>query len=130
MKPFKAIEHLTIQVAISIYGDQVKERTVRDVLAVTGRQLAGTINTVVQTDLTLELNGEPNVDWEISNIIVGASEYFHNIQRDLIRSGRVDGLKYAINYLKLTQEGSFLAPDLTYIIDRLTDELKRQEQHD
>lgn len=123
----KTVEHLTIQVAVSIYSDQILSKDVRDILHRVGQRLSQEMRGDVETALTLELDGEPGEDWKISSTFVGASEHFHWLMTALIRDGRSNGLQIALTRLKAYREAATGPVDLDYIINMLAQAMESEK---
>lgn len=114
------IEHLTIQIAVSVYSDQVRPADVRDILHRVGQRLSQEMRGGVETALTLELSAEPGEDWKVSSTFVGASDIFHQLMTTLVTESRKSGAKSLVTRLQAYREASAGGPiDLDYIIDML-----------
>lgn len=122
----RTVEHLTIQVAVSIYSDRVLPKDIRDILHRVGQRLAQEARGDVETALTLELDGEPGEDWKISSTFVGASEHFHSLMTALLVDGRNHGLKTVITRLQAYQEANTGPVDLDYIIKMLAQSVEER----
>lgn len=127
MPEIKTVEHLTIQLAVSIYSDQILSKDVRDILHRVGLPLSQEVRAGVETALTLELDGEPGEDWKISSTFVSASEHFHWLMTALIRDGRRNGLEIALTRLKSYQEAATGPVDLDYIIKMLAQSIESEK---
>lgn len=118
--------HLTIQVTIKA-SHQILETDVRNILNRVGRQMGQAIQVNIENALLTELHGEPDEDWQVSNIFVTGSDHTMSVLRSLARDGRCDGLRYAIRRLQFYQESALNQPDLPHIIETLEDELEREK---
>lgn len=126
-KELKDLQHLTIQIAVSVYSDQVLGQDVKSILSRVGQRFSQQLQNQVDDSLALELTGEPGEDWTTSRY-ADTYEHFHRLMIGLIHTGRCDGLRYALTFLECYRAAVQTPPDLDYLIHRLNEELEKEQK--